>query len=52
LFSFSLGCLLGFAHGYDNNKLSSNVTEFNFVVAGDFGCGVEAKKKRLERWLA
>ena len=36
--------MLGFAHGYDNNKLSSNVTEFNFVVAGDFGCGVEAKK--------
>jgi predicted MPP superfamily phosphohydrolase len=44
LFSFSLGSLLGFAHGYDNSKLSSNVNEFNFVVAGDFGCGDEAKK--------
>ncbi|TLX66246.1 MAG: hypothetical protein E6L03_09800 [Thaumarchaeota archaeon] len=44
LFSFSLGSLLGCAHGYDNSKVSSKLNEFNFVVAGDFGCGDEAKK--------
>jgi len=43
LFSFSVGSLLGFAHGYDNSTVSSKLNEFNFVVAGDFGCNREAK---------
>jgi hypothetical protein len=44
LFSFSLGSLLGFAHGYDNSKVSPKLNEFNFAVAGDYGCGDEANK--------
>jgi phosphodiesterase/alkaline phosphatase D-like protein len=43
LSSFSVGSLLGFAHGYDNSTISSKLNEFNFVAAGDFGCNREAK---------
>ncbi|MDP9306496.1 MAG: metallophosphoesterase [Thermoproteota archaeon] len=32
------------AHGYDNNDVGSKFHEFNFVVAGDFGCSDEANK--------
>ena len=44
LLSFSLGFLLTCAHGDNNSEASSNLPVFNFVVAGDFGCGDEAKK--------
>jgi predicted MPP superfamily phosphohydrolase len=42
LFSFSAGCV----YAYDNSSsdVSSKLNEFNFAVAGDFGCGDEAKK--------
>ena len=36
--------MLGSAHGYENTKVGSKLNESNFVVAGDFGCGDEAKK--------
>jgi predicted MPP superfamily phosphohydrolase len=44
LLSFSLGFLLTCAHGDNNSEVGSNLPVFNFVVAGDFGCGDEAKK--------
>lgn len=44
LSSFSLSFLISCAHGYDDSELGSKLGEFNFVVAGDFGCGTEAKK--------
>ena len=40
LFSFSAGCV----YAYDNTDVGSKLNEFNFAVAGDFGCGDEAKK--------
>jgi hypothetical protein len=44
LFSFSPGRLLGYVYAYDNSDVGSKLNEFNFAVAGDFGCGDEAKK--------
>ena len=40
LFSFSAGCV----YAYDNTNVGSKLNEFNFAVAGDFGCGDEANK--------
>ena len=42
--SFPLGFLLTCAHGDNSSEAGSNLPGFNFVVAGDFGCGDEAKK--------
>ena len=44
LFSFSSCGLLGYVYAYDNSDVGSKLNEFNFAVAGDFGCGDEAKK--------
>lgn len=44
LLCYSLGSLLGCVHGLANSQVDSKLREFNFVVAGDFGCGGEAKK--------
>jgi hypothetical protein len=45
LFSFSLVFLLNHSYATDKNEVASTVQKFNFVVAGDFGCGGEAKKQ-------
>ena len=44
LFSFSLVFLINHSYATDKNEFASKVQKFNFVVAGDFGCGDEAKK--------
>jgi len=44
LFSLSSDSMLDSAHGYENTEVGSKLNDFNFVVAGDFGCGNEAKK--------
>ena len=44
LFSFSSCRLLGCVYAYDTSDVGSKLNEFNFAVAGDFGCGDEAKK--------
>jgi predicted MPP superfamily phosphohydrolase len=44
LVSFSVGCLLSFVYAYDISDLGSKLHEFNFVVAGDFGCSDETKR--------
>jgi len=44
LFSFSLVFLINYSHATDKNEVATTVQKFNFVVAGDFGCGDEAKK--------
>ena len=38
--AFSLEYMLDYTYAVDNNELSSKeVQKFNFVAAGDFGCG-------------
>jgi len=44
LFSFSLIFLINYSYATDKSQGTSKVEKFNFVVAGDFGCGDEAKK--------
>ena len=44
IFLFSLLFLINYSHATDKNEVASKVQKFNFVVAGDFGCGDEAKK--------
>jgi len=44
LFSFSLVFLINHSYATDKNEVASKVQKFNFVAAGDFGCGDEAKK--------
>ena len=44
LISFSLVFLINNSYATDNEVAVSKVQNFNFAVAGDFGCGDEAKK--------
>jgi predicted MPP superfamily phosphohydrolase len=44
LFSFSLVFLINYSYSTDNEVAVSKVQKFNFAIAGDFGCGDEAKK--------
>src|SRR6185437_3667881 len=44
IFSFSLISLITYSHAANEIEFAPKEQKFNFVVAGDFGCGDDAKK--------